>query len=259
MTFHLYKRGLADQQTFAQNIVFFSPALDADIRQSLFNAIWNVSILPTTPATIEFTLDDGANWFPLTNSPLPANQESVFNITADGNDKFNLRCTDAGGCTIYRAVVSIAPLDIQRRLVDLTSGGALPVDICPVNCDVPVVIQNTPVPVSGTVSLTSLDLILDTIFNQAVAINAEWFTPDIPPTGLVAGQGIQAQIHFAISLRAKISYTIDGGTTWVELNNGFNIEPNTGNVYTIPLIFGDTLNFRSDKALTVIFARVTQS
>lgn len=256
MTFHLYKRGKAIG-VFAQNAVFFTPVLPSDIRTGLFNAVWNITIIPLTSSKVEFTLDNGVTWFPLTPSALIANEETVVNLTCDGDDEFNLRCPDVAGITLYRAVVSIAPVDFQQK--PLGSGAVAKVDICPVNCNVPVDIQNQPISVSGTVSLTSLDLILDSITNVAKAINVEWFTPDIPPTGLVAGQGIDSAIHFAINTRAKIQYTLDGGTVWVALNNGFNIEPDVGNVYTIPMIFGDTLNFRADKALTVTFARVVQS
>lgn len=256
MTFHLYKRGRAIG-VFAQNIPFFSPVLPSDIRTGLFNAIWNISIIPTTTSKIQFTLDNGVTWFDLTPTPLIANEETVVNITCDGDDEFNLRCPDVAGVTLYRAVVSIAPVDFQQK--PLGSGTALKVDICPVNCNVPVDIQNQPIQVSGSVSLTSLDLILASITNVAKAINVKWFTTDIPPVGLIAGQGIESAIHFAINTRAKIQYSLDGAVTWVGLNNGFSIEPDVGNVYTIPMIFGDTLNFRADKALTVIFARVVQS
>src|SRR3990172_9915709 len=234
MTWHLYKRGKANG-VFAQNAVFFPAFLPSDIRTGLFNAIWNISIIPLTTSSLEYTLDNGTTWFPLTPNPLVANEETVVNITCDGDDEFNLRCPDVAGVNIYRAIISIAPVDYQQK--PLSSGAVQDVNICPVNCDVPVDIQNQPIAVSGTVSLTSLDLLLDSITNLAKAINVEWFTPDIPPFGLVAGQGVDANIHFAINTRAKIQYTLDGGTVWVGLNNGFNIEPDVGNVYTIPMLF----------------------
>ena len=249
MAFHLYKRGKVSG-VFAQNIVLFVPSLLSDIRTGLFNAIWNISIIPTTASNLEYTLDDGVTWFPLTSGVIPANKETICNILCDGDDVFNIRCPDVAGCTIYRLVVSIAPVDFQQRELALGSGGAIPVNICPVECAVPV---------SGTVSLTTLSTVLSTIFNLARIANQEWFASDISLSGLIAGQGATAEIHFAVTPRRKIEYTLDSGTTWVTLNNDLNVEADSGQVFTIPMIFGDLLNFRSAQALTVIFARVVQT
>ncbi|MCK5600942.1 hypothetical protein KAR91_03675, partial [Candidatus Pacearchaeota archaeon] len=139
MTWHLYGRGNA-AGVYLQNVPFFPTNLPADLRWQI-HGIWNVTVLATTSATIEYTLDGGVTWFPLDTQPIPANDERVFNIKAADKELFNLRCIDVGGCTIYRVLVSMAPEDLMRPRSDIdvnVSPIPLPVDICPVNCPIDV-------------------------------------------------------------------------------------------------------------------------
>jgi hypothetical protein len=120
VAWHLYARGTASG-VYLQNVPFFPTNLPADIRWG-FNGIWNIGITPTgTDATIEYTTDGGTTWFPLSANAFPAGKETICNILAEDKELFNLRCTDVGGCTIYRALVSIAPQDlIERQSQDRT-------------------------------------------------------------------------------------------------------------------------------------------
>lgn len=159
MAYHLYSRGRASG-VYLQNAPIFPTNLDPDIRVG-YDAIWNVSIITTTTSIFEYSIDGGVTFFPLGTAT--ANQELVANIKADVKDLFNLRITDVAGGTVFRINVSIAPEDIQRSKSELATdvnivspiplpvtltGQPVSVDICPVNCDVPVDIQNQPITVT---------------------------------------------------------------------------------------------------------------
>ena len=145
MAFHLYSRGRASG-VYLQNAPIFPTNLIPDIREG-FDAIWNISIITTTTSVFEYSIDGGVTYFPLGTAT--ANQELTMNVKADDKDSFNLRITDVAGATVFRIVVSIAPEDIMRALQPLKVqiNEPLKVDICPVNCDVPVDIQNQPISV----------------------------------------------------------------------------------------------------------------
>lgn len=138
-----------------QNVKLFPTDLPTDVRWG-FMGIWHISlIVQNNPATFEFTVDGGTTWFPLNpvagvNTAIPADDERIFQIKADDKELFNLRCTDASGCDVYRALVAIAPQDVMRPRSDLdvnvptpldvniTGPNPLPVDICPVTCEIDV-------------------------------------------------------------------------------------------------------------------------
>lgn len=264
MAFHLYKRGSATG-TFAQNVPFFTPALSADLR-NLFNGIWTVAILPTTTSSFEYSTDGGVTFFPLTTTPLPASQETICNFLAEGTDLFQLRCPDVAGCTLFRVVISLAPQDIQRRL---GAGGAagdvtiiaplpLPVDICPVTCDVPV-INGSVTPLDVNVTNTTGQPVGATIVNltnAAVTGNTNIFAA-LSPTGTSVGDSVMFRILWC---------AIDGGILRFTLNDSdfcaFNdqnaLKEDSAHLFDVVVDHDDDFTLQFEKSTTVTFLRVIQ-
>ncbi len=177
MAFHLYSRGRATG-VYLQNAPIFPTNLIPDIREG-FDAIWNVSIITTTTATFEYSIDGGTTFFPLGTAT--ASQELIANIKADNNDSFNLRITDVAGGTVFRIIVSIAPEDIIRALMPLEVKikEPLKVDICPVTCEIDVDINSISfgtIPVSITGQPIS---VTETADPQNVAITGQPIQIDI--------------------------------------------------------------------------------
>jgi hypothetical protein len=164
-------------------VILFPTFLGADIRWG-FDAIWNVSLIANSQinnSQIEFTLDGGVTWLALNNSgPIRALDERIFNIKAGDKDLFNLRCTNAQGCDIYRVLVSIAPQDIQRPVADIDVNVPipLPVDICPVNCPIDVNILNQPITVTQSANP------LPVSFTQPISVDVVSFLPNPLPVDI---------------------------------------------------------------------------
>lgn len=263
MTWHLYSRGSATG-IYLQNAPFFPTFLPADIRWGQ-NGIWNVSVISTTQINnkqLEFTVDGGVTWFPLnTQGPISANDERIFNIKATDKELFNLRCIGAGGCTIYRVLVSMAPEDIMRPSSDLQVNvpSPLPVDICPVTCDLPVINGSvTPLDVSivnppGTPVGSTILNITDT----AYVANADVSGVDLSPTGTSAGESVIFRILWSFSVVGVMSGTLDG-TNFVEFNNGANLRADSVHIFDIVVDHGDSFNLKFNKSGQIRFVRVVQ-
>jgi len=234
MTFHLYKRGKVNG-VFAQDAVFFTPVLPSDIRTGLFNAIWNISIISLTASNFEYTLDNGVTWFPLSAGALTPNKESIYNVLCDGDDEFNLRCPDVGGCNLYRAVVSIAPVDFQQRF-DLPD-------------PLPVTVVN---PAGTPIGTTILSLT-----NSAYVANADVSGVDLTPTGTVVGDAVIFRILWSASAIGVLKITLDS-TNYVELNNGANLRAESAHLFDVVVSHGDLFNLQFDKNATLRFVRVIQ-
>lgn len=261
MAFHLYKRG-STSGVFLQNAEFFTPpGLPADIRSSLFNAIWSISIIPTTTSNFEYTVDGGLTFFPLSSKPLPAGVEAICNVTTEGIDTLNIRCPDAAGCTVYRVIVSIAPQDIQRRAIEITGGvAALPVDICPVLCDVPIIngsVSPLLVSVGAPPVGTPNGVIILSLTNAAVLANTDISVADLSPAGTSAGDAVIFRIEWAADGVGVLSMTLDS-TNFVEYNNGANLRSDSLHLFDSVVEDGDLFNLRFNKAVTIRFLRVIQ-
>ena len=142
MAFHLYSRGSA-KGVYLQNVILFPTFLKADIRWG-FDAIWNVSIMLNTSATIQYTTDGGVTWFNI-NPPgaLPALDERIFNIKAGDKDLFNLRTPNAN-VDVYRVLISIAPQDILRPRSDIDVNIPIPLPVDVVDQPINVNLVNAP-------------------------------------------------------------------------------------------------------------------
>jgi len=293
MAFHLYSRGSA-RGLFQQNVIFFPTFLGADIRWG-FDAIWNVSIISNTQinnSQIEFTLDGGVTFFPLNNSgPIRADDERIFNIKAGDKDLFNLRCVNPQGCDIYRVLISIAPQDIQRPTADIDVNiptpldvnivspdplpvsfpqpvsvdvlsflpNPLPVDICPVTCDLPIINGSiTPLSVVFTAPVgTPNGVIILSKTNSAELANTDISGVDLSPSGTSAGDAVIFRIEWASDVVGVLSATLDG-TNFVEFNNGSNLRADSLHLFDMVVEDGDLWNLQFNKNTTIRFLRVIQ-
>ncbi len=263
MAWHLYARGSASG-VYLQNAPLFPTNLPADIRWG-FDAIWNVSIISTTQAIFEFTVDGGVTWFPLNpiagvNSAIPADDERTFNIKATDKELFNLRCTDVAGCTLYRVLVSIAPQDIMRPRSDLDINvpNPLPVDICPVSCDVPIVNGTTPLIVSnGSPVGTPAGATILNISNTAILANTDISVTDLSPTGTSVGDSVIFRILWSSNSAGRLRFTLNG-TDFVDFNNSINLKGGAASLFDIVVDHTDLFNLQFSNATTITFLRVIQ-
>jgi hypothetical protein len=293
MAFHLYSRGKASG-VYLPLAPIFPTNLPTDIRWG-FDAIWNISIITTTPGVFEYSLDGGTTFFPLITTV--ANVEVICNIKADDKDSFNLRTV--GGATVFRILVSIAPEDIQRRAgestgfpiplpvdicpvncpidvnvlsvlpnplpvsfpqpVTVTWPTALPVDICPVTCDLPVINGSvSPLQVSvANPQGTPVGKIILSLTNSAITANTDISGVDLPPVGTVAGDAVIYRVSWSADSSGKLSYTLDS-INFVDFNNSALIMKEAGNLFDTVVEDGDAFNLRFDKNATVRFLRVVQ-
>ncbi len=264
MAFHLYSRGSARGQ-FLQNVIFFPTFLDADIRWG-FDAIWNISIISnTTIATndLEYTIDNGTTFFPLNVSgPINASDERIFNIKAGDKEKFNLRCIGVSGCTLFRALISIAPQDIQRPSQDITVNIPTPLDvnICPVTCDVPIIngsISPLLVSVGAPPVGTPNGVIILSKTNSVETANTDISGVDLSPSGTSPGDAVIFRIEWSASVVGVLTMTLDS-TTFVEFNNGANLRADSLHLFDVVVEDGDLFNLQFNKNTTIRFLRVIQ-
>ena len=237
MAFHLYSRGSA-KGAYLQNAIFFPTYLSADIRWG-FDAIWNVSITLNTTAVIEYTLDGGVTWFEIAPTTISADQERIVNIKAGDKDLFNLRTPDAGGVDVYRALISIAPQDIQRDIFN------------PVNVVVP-----DPLPIIfDSVKQTTRPLLFQRD-NFSVSAGVDVIdTGDITP-GLSAGQSCVYEVHVSMDGdKSNFEYTLDG-VNFAPFLDRKDLKDFAGFVFEVPVAFGDSFNCRPEKDADFLFFRV---
>ncbi len=254
MAFHLYSRGKASG-VYLPLAPIFPTNLPPDIRWG-FDAIWNISIITTDSGVFEYSLDGGVTFFPLITTV--ANTEVICNIKADDKDSFNLRTT--GGATVFRILVSIAPEDIQRRAGE--SAGfpiPLPVNICPVNCDVPVINGSvSPLQVSiANPQGTPVGLIILSLTNSAITSNTDIAVADLPPVGTSPGDAVIYRILWSASGTGKLSFTLDS-TNFVDFNNSALILREAGSLFDVVVEDGDAFNLQFDRNTTIRFLRVVQ-
>jgi len=90
----------------------------------------------------------------------------------------------------------------------------------------------------------------------ALARNAdeEWFASDIVPTP-ADNFASNIILVFCYSARTIMEVSIDGGTTWCNLNNNNKVEAESFNSIEIPVTNIDLVTFRADTAGTIRFAR----
>ncbi len=264
MAFHLYSRGSA-RGIFQQNVIFFPTFLKADIRWG-FDAIWNISIISNNQIgsqQLEFTLDGGVTFFPLNQGvPIRSGDERIFNIKAGDKDQFNLRCRSGGGCDIYRVLVSIAPQDIQRPVADIEVNvpDPLPVDICPVTCDIPVINGSiSPLLVSAGAPPvgTPNGVIILSKTNSAEIANTDISGVDLSPTGTSPGDAVIFRIEWSASNVGILSATLDS-TNFVVFNNGSNLRAESLHLFDMVVEHGDLWNLQFNKNTTIRFLRVLQ-
>jgi len=261
MAFHLYSRGKASG-VYLPLAPIFPTNLPPDIRWG-FDAIWNISIITTDSGVFEYSLDGGVTFFPLITTV--ANTEVICNIKADDKDSFNLRTT--GGATVFRILVSIAPEDIQRRTVtggvanqvEIVAPLPLPVDICPVNCDVPVINGSvSPLQVSvANPQGTPVGLIILSLTNSAITSNTDLAVADLPPVGTSPGDAVIYRILWSASGTGKLSFTLDS-TNFVDFNNSALILREAGSLFDVVVEDGDAFNLQFDRNATIRFLRVVQ-
>jgi len=264
MAFHLYSRGSA-RGIFQQNVIFFPTFLKADIRWG-FDAIWNISIISNTQIAskqLEFTLDGGVTFFPLNQGvPIKIGDERIFNLKAGDKDQFNLRCVGGSGCDIYRVLVSIAPQDIQRPIADIevVIPTPLPVDICPVTCDVPIINGSvTPLAVSFGVPPvgTPNGVIILSKTNTAELADTDISGVDLSPVGTSPGDAVIFRIEWSADGVGVLSATLDS-TNFVVFNNGSNLRGESLHLFDMVVEHGDLWNLQFSKNVTIRFLRVIQ-
>ncbi len=254
MAFHLYSRGKATG-VYLPLAPIFPTNLGPDIRWG-FDAIWNISIITTTASTFEYTLDGGVTFFPLITTV--ANVEVICNIKADDKDSFNIRTT--GGATVFRILVSIAPEDIQRRAGESTGFPIpLPVNICPVNCDIPVINGSvSPLQVSvANPQGTPVGIIILSLTNSAITSNTDISVADLPPVGTSPGDAVIYRILWSASNAGRLSFTLDS-TNFVDFNNSQLIIREAGTLFDVVVEDGDSFNLQFSANTTIRFLRVVQ-
>jgi len=83
----------------------------------------------------------------------------------------------------------------------------------------------------------------------AKGIDEDWFAEDITVLTSNANRGTTIVIDFSFSIAAIIEYTLDGGTTFVEFNNGVAVQG--GQSRYIRVTTGNAVNFRSKASGTL--------
>jgi len=99
--------------------------------------------------------------------------------------------------------------------------------------------------------------LVDSVVNQVLIADAEWFASDIVPTP-PDDFGSELILVFCFDSRTEVEVTYDGGTNWHKLNNGLKMEAETLNSFNLPVMNIDQVNFRADTAGTLRFARVLE-
>ncbi len=74
----------------------------------------------------------------------------------------------------------------------------------------------------------------------AKAANAPWFDSDI--TNL--NDSWDLVIHITIGTASVVQYTLDGGTKWINLNNGENLVAGSGYTFIMQVMKDDAFNLR---------------
>ncbi|HEV3433284.1 MAG TPA: hypothetical protein VG098_04765 [Nitrososphaera sp.] len=72
------------------------------------------------------------------------------------------------------------------------------------------------------------------------AANAPWFDSDI--TNLKDSWNLV--IHIAIGTTSVVQYTLDGGTNWINLNNGENLVARRDYTFIMQVVKDDAFNLR---------------
>lgn len=288
MVWHLYARGKA-VGAYVANSPIFPTNLVPDLRWG-FNGIWNISIIDDTGVGFEYSLDGGTTYFTLGTTV--ANQELIFNVKADEKDSFNLRPTS--GTTVVRILVSIAPEDIQRAKVE---SGAIPdplnVNICPVNCDVPIIngsvspllvdicpvtceidvdinsvsFGNIPVDIAAqtqdpiNVNVTNVQgnpigKIIASETNTAITGNTDIFTATAP-VGTSSGDAVVFRVQWSAEDGGVLSYTLND-SDFVSFNDENALKENSSHIFDVIVEDGDLFTLQFEKSTTIIFLRVIQ-
>lgn len=283
MAFHLYSRGSASG-IYLQNVILFPTFLGADLRWG-FDAIWNVAITLNVSANVEYTTDGGVTWFDINQGKaIPALDERTFNIKAGDKDLFNLRTIGVAGLDLYRALISIAPQDIMRPRsdIDVNLPDPLPVDICPVTCeidvdinsisfgDIPVINGATTfdINIAGQVGADPLNiqgpqigqpngLTILNITNSAILANTDISGTDLSPISTSAGDAVIFRILWASNSTGRLRFTLDS-TNFVDFNNSVNLKGGASSMFDVVVDNADTFNLQFSNATTITFLRVVQ-
>jgi len=91
----------------------------------------------------------------------------------------------------------------------------------------------------------------------AKAPNAPWFDSDIANLN----DSWNLVIHIAIGTASVVQYTLDGGTTWINLNKGENLVAGRSYTFIMQVLKGDAFNLRHTNTaagdINIIIARLS--
>jgi len=91
----------------------------------------------------------------------------------------------------------------------------------------------------------------------AKAANAPWFDSDI--TNL--NDSWNLVIHITIGTTSVVQYTLDGGTNWINLNNGENLVAGSGYTFVMQVMKDDAFNLRhtntAEGDVNIVIARLS--
>jgi hypothetical protein len=91
----------------------------------------------------------------------------------------------------------------------------------------------------------------------AKATNAPWFDSDI--TNL--NDFWNLVIHITIGTASVVQYTLDGGTKWINLNNGENLVAGSDYTFIMQVMKGDAFNLRhtntAEGDVNIVIARLS--
>jgi len=91
----------------------------------------------------------------------------------------------------------------------------------------------------------------------AKAANAPWFNSDI--TNLNDSEDLV--IHITIGTASIVQYTLDGGTNWINLNNGENLVAGSGYTFVMQVMKDDAFNLRhintAEGDVNIVIARLS--
>ena len=87
--------------------------------------------------------------------------------------------------------------------------------------------------------------------------NVPWFDSDI--TNL--NDSCNLVIHITIGTASVVQYTLDGGTKWINLNNGENLVAGSGYTFIMQLMKDDAFNLRHTNTtagdVNIVIARLS--
>jgi len=93
--------------------------------------------------------------------------------------------------------------------------------------------------------------VIDTATPGARAIDAIWLAADAVINTSNANRGTTVVVDFAYDAASVVEYTVDGGTTWIEFNEGVAVQG--GQSLYIRVLTGASVNFRAKTAANLTY------